>query len=703
MEQTLIEAKYHNYLIKSNRRLMILYGFALLLTYPLLLFFSKNLVNLYDLAIIGKTLNVLLAIVGSVLIPLLMYRHTTTKKSIDVYDALPLQKESMFRIHFFAGFIILIFPLLISFLVGFIYIISNPQPNILLNSYYNNFTLSNELLRFIELSIGLLASYSITTFVKQNCGTSIDALIYTIVVHLTPILTYLAFYSYCSSSLLGFKEPFSTNLFLYLTPIPMMFTYFDYTSDLVSTSRLIFFIVLSILLYIFSSYLYVNHKSERAETPFMNKCFFPFVSYIITIVAMILLHAAMQYSVISILNNVNQFIYPMLLGCVFYLVLDVIAHRGFAHILKATINFLLIATIVMGILLPINATQGFGYVTHVPDSDSVESVTITIPYSLSDIMDCDRMVEITDKETISKLIEYHQWILEEYSHYQYSTQLLEYTLDSNTSNTYPFDFTTNYTETISFEYNNKVGTISRQYSIPSNWTYPLTQLVTSPSFNKNRIQTILPNEEDQKLSAVHLTQYFNQFKENNNILSYGFNFNVFRKHLEADLNSLSSKEFFENSGTPYGILQLSYETDSTNQYTYIKQIEIKECYQTTINYLKELGIPIDTDTFIDREIGTVRLVYPSTQDTVLFHMLCNNYSCFYDTKETEHKYKYIPIDMLDVLLPYLQSTAMFEENGLILTTDNYGSFILSPECSTIIDELTKDIPFSGTILSYEFK
>lgn len=704
MEQTRIEARYHNYLLKSNRRLMMLYGFALLLTYPLLLFFGKDLADIHSLAMIGKTLNILLAIVGSVLIPLLMYRHTTSKKSIDVYDSLPLQKESLFRIHFFAGYTILILPLIVSFIVGFIYISLNPEFQ-LLNEYYRNiFTLSNELLRFVELSISLLTSYSIAAFVKQNCGTSFDALVYSIVVHLTPILTYLAFYSYFDASLLGFTEPFSTNLFLYLTPFPMMFTYFNYVQGFASIPRLLFFIIASLLLYFFGSYLYVNHKSEKAETPFMNKWFFPIVSYVITIVAMILLHATMQYSVISILNEINQFIYPMLLGCIFYLVLDVIAHRGFGHILKAAINFLLIAAIVMGILIPINATQGFGYVTHVPEIENIESISLSIPYPLTELMGCERTVVITDEETIAKIVEYHEFVLEEYSHYKYSTQILEYNIQNIETNTYPFDMQSNYTESITFEYQTNTGNVTRQYNIPTSWTYPLTQLVTSPSFATNRIQMILPDKEDQTLVDVSLSNNFST-QNSINLLSYGFDLNEFITHLEEDLSTMTVKEFYESKEDEYyRTIEFSYEIDTLDKYTYTKPLKIKSCYQSTIQYLEGLGIPLSYDDSDFENIDNIYLLYPSDQDNTYFHMMCNNYSCFYDySLETEHTYKELSIEMLKDLLPYLHSTTMFEESGFVLVIDGYGSYLISPELSSYIEKLTKDIPNSGTMMSYEFK
>ena len=116
-----------------------------------------------------------------------------------------------------------------------------------------------------------------------------------------------------------------------------------------------------------------------------------------------------------------------------------------------------------------------------------------------------------------------------------------------------------------------------------------------------------------------------------------------------------------------------------------------------------MGVPLVYDTEFEN-IDSIYLLYPSEQDNTYFHMMCNNYSCFYDyTNETEHKYKELPVDMVEDLLPYLHSTTILEESGFVLVIDGYGSFLISSELSTYIDELTNDISYSGTMMSYEFK
>lgn len=704
MEQTRIEARYHNFLLKTNRRFMYLYGFGLLLTYPLMMFFCRDLTNVYSLKMIGQVLNLLIAILGSIFIPLLMYRYTTSKKSIDVYDSLPLQKESMFRIHFFAGFTMLILPLLVSFSLGFIYTFLNPQPEILLNSsFYLEPSLSYEAIHFLEAGVALLLSYTITVFIKQNCGTTVDALIYTIVGNLTPILTYLAFYTYCNLTLLGFSQPFSTDLFLYLTPYPMMFNFFSNVYGLVSVPRFIFFLVLSIVLYIVSSHLYINHRSERAESPFMNRYFFPIISYVITIVAMVLLYSYLHYALFKTSDEISQFVYPMLIGCVFYLILDVIANRGFAHILKATINFIVIACIVVALLIPIDLTNGFGYVTRMPEEENIESITVKLPYTLTELMNCSNTITFTNKEEINVIYDFHKLVLDEYSKYKYSTTQLRYNRkNSNVLNTYPFEVTDSLVK-ITIDYNNKIGRFTRSYEVPLSWTYSLTQLAVSDSVNEERIANL--SKKDENLSIHSITLYDIDRQTSKSLDDYSVDSETLFALLKEDMDSLTPQQFYESSTIDFGLLELNYSNSKHNGYLDSADIRIKNCYTKTIDYLQSLGISPLLPSIPADEYSSIRLIYPNEWNSS-FYAYCNGYSCFYGDRNTKHMYKDLPVDMFEDLLPYLQTNAMYEEPGYLVfinSQNDYRQYIISPEYSSMLEELTSDIPTEGPIYSYEFK
>lgn len=710
MERTLIEAKYHNFLLKSNKRLMLLYGFGLLLTYPLLLFFCRNLTNVYSLKLIGQTINMLIAILGSLLIPLLMYRHTTAKNSLDVYDALPLQKESMFRIHFFAGFTILLLPLAISFVLGFIYTILNPQPEILLtSSYLMKPSVSYELIHFLEASVALLASYSIAVFTKQNCGTTIDAFIYTIVINLTPILTYLAIFSYCNATLLGFSQAFSTDFFLYLTPFPMMFNYFLNIPGIVSVPRFIFFIALSSVLYIFASQLYVNHASEKAETPFMNTRFFPVVSYIITIVSMILLYSSLQYPKLVWNNGFTQFVYPILIGCIFYLVLDVIANRGFAHILKAALNFLVIAIIVVAILIPINVTKGFGYVTRIPDRENIQSVTIQVPYVFESLLDIGGEITLTQEKEIEKIIAFHELILNEYKNYQYSTNYLRHVWnDKEILNTYPFDVDRTLIK-ITFEYDNKMGKMKRSYNVPLSWTKELTTLATSPSVNEARIKAWTKTEEDHIVRTFYL---YDSYQRNSvSLISAAINMEYLLKLLKEDMDSLTPSEYFDSTIADFGILEVHYSDPSRFRpdYDYAASIRIKGNYHKTIEYLSQLGHEPIYPSVTNSEDTTIRLIYPNkNQKTADFHVISNGYSYFTNYKDNAYQYKEISPEVLEQLYPYMLSNAILEESGYLVVVKNeqnydYQEYLISIKNAALIEELTTEFPLEKPVNIYELR
>ena len=108
------ESKYYRFLIKRNSRMIGLYSIILIAAFPLLLYFLGANEDMYDFtlyAFTGQALDAGIALIASIIIPLSIFKYTSSKKSMDVYDALPLQKETMFRINYLAGLTILLIPL----------------------------------------------------------------------------------------------------------------------------------------------------------------------------------------------------------------------------------------------------------------------------------------------------------------------------------------------------------------------------------------------------------------------------------------------------------------------------------------------------------------------------------------------------------------------------------------------------------------
>lgn len=697
MVRTMIEAKYHAFLLKRNKRFMLLYTFALLLTYPLLMVFGHSISDIYGLRTIGLILNILIAIAASIFIPLLMFHYTTSKKSLDVYDSLPLRKESMFRIHYLAGITMMLLPLLVSILVGYVYIHISPEAQALLltSSYYTQATLSLDLLHFLEVAVGLIVSYSITTFVKQNCGTTVDAIIYTAVVHLIPLLTYSAFYLYLDATLLGFNERFSDNIILNLTPFPIMFNFFnDYNAGIVNVPRFVYFIVVALVLFFASSYLYVTHRSERSESPFMNTLFYPIVSATITVIAMIILHSAMQYS----FDTLSQIVYPILLACIFYLVLDVIANRGFSKIFQAVVRFGGLVVITAALILPIKVTRGFGFVTRTPDLDTIEYVEVFFPYNISELIQVNGL-NVRETEEIQQILDFHDLIITEYDQYDYSDNTMAASTDY--TNTYPFAIGDEL-RYIEFIYHLEDGdVIKRYYRIPLSWTHSLLDFTDSQAATDARLEIF----DQEKIKEVGPTE---MYLGNEEIKKEIDPMTVYEL-LKEDMENISQEEYLGGLYASLGQFEMNARQDGF--YLYSASIDIDSSYLKTAEYLLEHGaVPVYESRKLE-EVTKIRLVYPNNENNLVGHYsLRHNYPMFNETlKDSGFKYKELDLATAYALTPYMHSTAYFEEPGYLVemyTTDEYDYhhseyFLISPEASEILEEATSDIPFASNLYYYQ--
>lgn len=694
MVRTMIEAKYHAFLLKRNRRFMLLYTFALLLTYPLLMVFGHSISDIYDLRIFGIIMNILIAIAASVFIPLLMFHYTTSKKSLDVYDSLPLRKESMFRIHYLAGITMMLLPLLVSILVGYVYIHINPDAQTLLSSsYYIQPTLTNDLLHFLELAVGLIVSYSITTFVKQNCGTTVDAMIYTLVVHLIPLLTYTAFFLYLDSTLLGFNESFSDEIILNLTPFPIMFNFFnEYQMGIVSVPRFIYFIVVAVVLFFVSSYLYVNHRSERSESPFMNTLFYPIVSAVITVIAMILLHSSMQYS----FDTFSQIVYPILLACIFYLVLDVIANRGFGKIFQAVTRFGGLVLITAALILPIKFTNGFGFVTRTPDLDKIDHVVVDMPYNITELIHVSTLT-VSEKEEIEQILDFHDLIITEYDKYDYSENTM---IDSDDHlNTYPFAVGSDIRYINIIYHMNDGDQMRRYYRIPLSWTHSLLDLADSQAATDSRLEIF----DLEKINEIDPNEMYLGSEEIKEAIDPIYVYEL----LKEDMEHMYKEEYLGGLYASLGEFQMMARDEAF--YLYHSSIDIDPSYLKTAEYLLSKGaIPVYETRKFD-QIEKIRLVYPNEdQNLVSLYSIRHNYPMFEESlKETGYNYKELDLSTAYELTPYMHSTAYFEEPGYLVemytSVDGYHHaeyFLISPEASEILDKVTADIPLADDLFYY---
>lgn len=720
------EFKYFQFLLKQNKRMIGLYSLILLATFPLLLYFLNSYAYyaFYTYALVGQCLNLVVALLASVIIPLSIFKYTSSKKSLDVYDALPLQKETMFRVNYVVGLLILLIPFIISWLIGIIYV-SSVWPTVLnvvgSSSYLSEaefFILSTQFKHLIEIIVPLALCYTMTVQVKQNTGSIVDAAIYTVIIHVIPMLAYWAFYAYCNTTILGFADEWSYEVFQLLAPLVAPFKIiFTENTSFVSLPRMGYYAVCTLILFIGSSHLYVSHKSERCEQPFTTKYFFPVVSNVATIILLILLFSAMNADVFSLMRGNIRVVYPILLSLIVYLLLDVIAHRGFKNVYRASIKYLIIASISIALLAPIEFTNGFGYVTRIPDASEIESIEIKVPYYINELHGITSGTQLTieTEENIQKIVDYHKYLLDRYAEYDYHDDLVVY---DEAINDYPYDIYATLNFPITIKYHTEDKTIIREYRrVPMKWTKALLELENNEDLiNAKLIPSGITKyfgNPEYRIICTYM-EYSNMYNEafvlDESKYEATFDAQTFFEAYRKDLENHKDKYSYECTEAPYMRLYLRFEAivsdtllESSEDPIHTAALDgryypIEKTYTNTIAYLDSLGIKPEK-TFSEKDIDNVYLIRSTDANPSLFFY--SNYPLD-DFSRFDLNIEYFELTYDDILLlePYMRSHTYYDESGYILCIDKdeYSEdfYIISSEHKDIIESIIKDKQSTNT-------
>jgi hypothetical protein len=193
---------------------------------------------------------------------------------------------------------------------------------------------------------------------------------------------------------------------------------------------------------------------------------------------------------------------------VLYLVMDAIAERGFKHLARAFLHYLVIAAVAFTLLIGGLVTKGFGYASKIPSLSNVESIDFSYSdYSNlvlpspnnygSEYMLAGPTLHLTSASDIAAVHELHQIIISEFKWIDYN---FGFAGRSNTITSIEAQkgYTKSY-ETLPFYLSNDAyspvevkivyhlksgGDFERSYSIPVQWTKVLLTLNNSPEIIK---------------------------------------------------------------------------------------------------------------------------------------------------------------------------------------------------------------------------
>lgn len=694
-----IQMDYFRFLIGRNKRFIGLMSAVLILVYPVFVMTVLSL-NSYDapteLFVTGRVFAMLLFVFFCIMVPILMFSFINSKRDLDVYFALPIKREQMLQTTGWAGYVILLIPFLLAWTLGG-----------LLTIIYSSLSLVLLVETFFTIIMIGSAIYMVVLFTMMNTGTTIDAFLYSIALHVLPAMVYGAYLLFGFSMLLGFSDLNSYRILNFISPIWALFnTVFAKDLMLPPLAYGLYWVLFALVLAAICSYLYTGRHSERAESPFVNKRFFPIISTAYAVLTLILL-----YNVIYNTNSnpslftIQNLIFPLMFAGIVYVIMDTIANRGTRNMLKALTRYALVAAITLAVFIPSTITGGFGYVTRIPKMDNVKSVELNVSGSAGLFFPSSNLSYYYDgvdgytpdisklltklnsqdlvfdqKKDIDAILNFHSIILKEYKWVDYSTKAYP----SRQTGGNPISKTAGYTPSfkafpfenqnygsmnVTLTYRMKDGSkLRRTYEVSGEWTRNLIGLSTS----KQAMKLVAP-----LVANVTLFESFNNFKlydalmTTSNAIVSGFDFKVFAEKYAQDFEAIADIGSFEPNATILAYLEVEAITKLTpsKKMNFTDRIAIDSRFTKTLAWMQEQGYIIPLPRYTSQ---TAVMVLPKEATKNIIYYVAGVNSSIYSYSDAEKEISYVKLsaEQLAKIMPYVSNSGFSETALPVLFTEN---------------------------------
>ena len=694
-----IQMDYFRFLIGRNKRFIGLMSAVLILVYPVFVMTVLSL-NSYDapteLFVTGRVFAMLLFVFFCIMVPILMFSFINSKRDLDVYFALPIKREQMLQTTGWAGYVILLIPFLLAWTLGG-----------LLTIIYSSLSLVLLVESFFTIIMIGSAIYMVVLFTMMNTGTTIDAFLYSIALHVLPAMVYGAYLLFGFSMLLGFSDLNSYRILNFISPIWALFnTVFAKDLMLPPLAYGLYWVLIALVLAAICSYLYTGRHSERAESPFVNKRFFPIISTAYAVLTLILL-----YNVIYNTNSnpslftIQNLIFPLMFAGIVYVIMDTIANRGTRNMLKALTRYALVAAITLAVFIPSTITGGFGYVTRIPKVDNVKSVELNVSGSAGLFFPSSNLSYYYDgvdgytpdfsklltklnsqdlvfdqKKDIDAILNFHSIILKEYKWVDYSTKAYP----SRQTGGNPISKTAGYTPSfkafpfenqnygsmnVTLTYRMKDGSkMRRTYEVSGEWTRNLIGLSTS----KQAMKLVAP-----LVANMTLFESFNNFKlydalmTTSNAIVSGFDFKVFAEKYTQDFEAIAVKGTFEPEATILAYLEVEAIAKLTpsKKLNFTDRIAIDSRFTKTLAWMQEKGYIIPLPRYTSQ---TAVMVLPKEATKNIIYYVAGVNSSIYSYSDAEKEISYVKLsaEQLAKIMPYVSNSGFSETALPVLFTEN---------------------------------
>ena len=370
---------YFTNLFKRKTKLLALYTAVCFFAYPFLeiasLFANRDASDLVEITKTSFYLALFVLGILSAVLPIFTFKFSHTKKHVDTYFSIPINRNHLFKSHFIAPILGACIPILINYLIG----------GLILVIFKGNVIVYFELFALLLLVFAMfVVNYCVNTFFVLNSNNVLDSSIIVGTIAILPLIFIGAIDAFISSQIVytGMFDAGSIidrcfrllSPYLGFTEIAHGIDVLTYYSDLnvnfgyINWMYVVYYFVIGFVFYFLSKKVFKKKKGENAEQ--LTNAFVTYPLMInVGIISLVLMFNIIQMDLIgAILMIIVLF--------VIYVIAQAIANRSMAINKKMILKFVLLVVIVNGFNYVSRKTEFFGINRQVIDYTKYDEVQI---------------------------------------------------------------------------------------------------------------------------------------------------------------------------------------------------------------------------------------------------------------------------------------------------------------------------------------
>ncbi len=313
---------------------------------------------------------------------LINFTFLYSKRSSDVFGALPLERTELLLSRCFAGYVLAAAPVVVGI-----------SSLIILKGIMIPILETTEILRYLLIILSfMLATLAFSAFFVICVGSAFDLIVSFICVNLGLVLTAFIVTDIVEEFLVGYVHSSMSVILKILSPFVYFVNYVARFED-VSVSQTVQFLVYSVVMFAgfgtASVLLFKKRKFERSGQAYAFKFFYYVCAFLVSLCAGFALGGIFSEGEYNLIFWIFG-----LIGAVFaVIVFALISKRGFKQI-KSSVITGCISMSTLGLVVVISVSGSFGYKNRVPSPESVKSVDIRISGDTALFKDADLAVEM---------------------------------------------------------------------------------------------------------------------------------------------------------------------------------------------------------------------------------------------------------------------------------------------------------------------